>query len=96
LGCLYPYIGPRDKKKNEEWVKQQWRNAISISAILPYTPKIGEYIEISFLKTIYGFSTEERFNSGYVHDVRHALKGTMQEISIISILIKAFITNEKK
>jgi hypothetical protein len=87
---IYPYIELGDKKENEEWVKQQWRNAISISAILPYTPKIGEQIEIPFLTKIHGFDTEAMFNSGYVHDIRHTIKGTIQEILVFIYPFKNF------
>jgi len=50
---------------------------------LPVTPKIGEYVDISFGKTSYSFSTEDKYYSGYVHDVRHTIRGTTQEILIL-------------
>ena len=31
----------------------------------------------------YSFSTDDKYNSGYVHEVRHTIKGTTQEIVIL-------------
>jgi hypothetical protein len=76
-----PYIDQEDKK-NKEWVHKEWERAISIPVVLPVTPKIGEYVEIPFMKTSYSFSSDDKYSYGYVHDVRHTIRGTTQEISI--------------
>lgn len=76
-----PYIDEEDKK-NKEWVHHEYEKAISIPVVLPVTPRIGEYVEIPFMKTSYGFSSDDKYNYGYVHDVRHTIRGTTQEISI--------------
>lgn len=75
-----PYIEPEEK--NKDWIQKAWEKSISIPVILPVTPRIGEYVEIPFIRTSYGFSTDDKYNYGYVHDVRHTIKGTEQEISI--------------
>ena len=75
-----PYIEPEEK--NKDWIQKAWEKSISIPVILPVTPRIGEYVEIPFIRTSYGYSTDDKYDYGYVHDVRHTIKGTTQEISI--------------
>lgn len=83
-----PYIDPDEK--NKDWINKQWEKAISIPVVLPVTPRIGDYVEIPFIKTSYSFSTDDKYNSGYVHDVRHTIKGTTQEILILIYPFKSF------
>lgn len=78
---ISPYIEKEDK--NKEWVHEEWEKAISIPVVLPVTPRIGDYVEIPFTKMSYGFSTDDKYNSGYVHEVRHTIRGTTQEILIL-------------
>ena len=59
-----------DKDKNKDWVRKQWEKSISIPIVLPVTPRIGEYVEIPFMRTSYSYSTDDKYDSGYVHDVR--------------------------
>jgi hypothetical protein len=75
-----PYIEPEEK--NKDWIQKAWEKSISIPVILPVTPRIGEYVEIPFIRTSYGYSTDDKYDYGYVHDVRHTIKGATQEISI--------------
>jgi hypothetical protein len=49
---------------------------------LPVTPNIGDYVEIPFMRTSYSFSKDDKYSYGYVHDVRHTIRGTTREISI--------------
>jgi hypothetical protein len=69
-----PYIDPEEK--NSDWIHMQWQKAISISMVLPVTPRIGEHVEISFGKLSYGWGSEDKYYDGYVHDVRHKITGT--------------------
>lgn len=78
---ISPFIEPEDRKK--DWVHKEWEKAISIPVVLPDTPKIGDYVEIPFIRTSYSFSTDDKYNSGYVHEVRHTIKGMTQEILIL-------------
>ena len=78
---ISPYIDPEDK--NKDWIQKQWEKSISIPVVLPVTPRIGDYVEIPFMKTSYSFSTDDKYYSGYVHDVRHTIRGTTQEILIL-------------
>ena len=75
-----PYIEPDET--NKDWTHKQWEKSISIPVVLPVTSRIGEYVEISFIKTSYSFSSDDIYNSRYVHDVRHTIRGATQEISI--------------
>jgi len=83
-----PYIDPDEK--NKDWIHKQWEKAISIPVVLPVIPRIGDYVEIPLVKTSYSFSTDDKYNSGYVHDVRHTIKGTTQEILILIYPFKSF------
>jgi hypothetical protein len=76
-----PYIDPDEK--NKEWVQKEWEKSITIPVVLSVTQKIGEYVEIPFIKTSSGFSSDDKYNSGFVHDVRHTIRGTTQEILIL-------------
>jgi len=69
------YIEPEER--NEAWVQNAWERAISIPVVLPVTPRIGDYVEIPFMRMSYSFSTDDKFNYGVVHDVRHTFKGTV-------------------
>jgi hypothetical protein len=79
---VYPYIDQEDTKKNKDWVQKEREWAISIPVVLPVTPNIGDYVEIPFMRTSYSFSKDDKYSYGYVHDVRHTIRGTTQEISI--------------
>ena len=89
-----PCIDPDEK--NKDWIHKQWEKSISIPVVLPATPRIGEYVEIPFLRTSYSYSTDDKYDSGYVHDVRHTIKGTTQEILILIYPSKSFIISGKK
>ena len=86
---FHPYF-ESDDEKNKEWVRDQWNRAITISTILPVTPRIGDYIELPFLQMHPGFSTDDKFDSGYVHEVRHSINGTTQNISVFIYPFKSF------
>ena len=77
-----PYVAREDRFTERD--KGQWNRAISIPVVLPVTPRIGDHIEIPFIRTSYSYSTDDKFNYGYVHDVSHKINGTIQEI-VISI-----------
>jgi hypothetical protein len=76
-----PYIEPEEE--NKAWIQKQWEKAITIPVILPVTPRIGDYVEIPIMRTSYSFSTDDKYYSGYVHEVRHTINGTTQEILIV-------------
>jgi hypothetical protein len=86
---IYPYFESEDKN-NKEWVKDQWKRATIISTILPVTPRIGDYIELPFMQVHPGFSSDDKLDSGYVHEVRHNINGTTQEISVFIYPFKSF------
>ena len=50
--------------------------------VLPVTPMIGDSIEIPFVKTSYSYSTDDKYQYGFVHEIIHTIRGTMQEINI--------------
>ena len=75
-----PYIEPEEK--NKEWIQNQWERAMTIPAVLPVTPQIGDYVEIPFIRTSYSFSTDDKHHYGYVNEIMHIIKGTIQEINI--------------
>ena len=83
-----PHIEPEDQ--NKDWVRNRWERSITIPVVLPVTPRIGDYIEIPLMKTSYSFSTDDKYNSGYVHEVRHTIKGTTQEILILICPYRSF------
>lgn len=70
------------EEKNKEWIHKQSERSISVQVVLPVTPRIGDYIELPFIRNSYGFSSEDKFSYGYVHDVFHTLRGATQEIVI--------------
>jgi hypothetical protein len=78
---ISPYIDPEDRKK--DWVQDEWKKAIVIPAVLPVTPRIGDYVEIPFMRMSSGFSTDDKYYYGFVHDVRHSIRGTTQEIDLL-------------
>ncbi len=77
---ISPYIEPDER--NEAWVQNSWERAISIPVVLPFTPRIGDSVEIPFMRMSYSFSTDDKYNYGIVHDIRHSIRGTIQEIDI--------------
>lgn len=77
---ILPYSFPEEKFK--DWHSKEWDKSVFIRTVLPVTPRIGEYIDLDFTRTISGFDTELPYNGGYVHDVRHKITGTTQEIII--------------
>lgn len=83
------YIDPEDKN-NRDWIEKERERSIAIPVVLPVTPRIGDYVEIPFIKTSYSYSTDDKYNSGYVHDVRHTINGTRQEILILIYPFKSF------
>jgi hypothetical protein len=54
--------------------EQMMRESIWIELVLPSTPRIGEEIRIPFIEHA------GKWHSGYVHSVRHSIKGTTQEV----------------
>lgn len=76
-----PYIEPEDRKM--DWVQDEWKKAIVIPAVLPVTPRIGDYVEIPFMRMSSGFSSDDKYYYGFVHDVRHSIRGTTQEIDVL-------------
>lgn len=78
---ISPYIEPEDRK--EDWVQDEWKRSIVIPVVLPVTPRIGEYVEIPFGRMSCSYNTEEKCRFGVVHDVRHYINGTTQEIEIL-------------
>jgi hypothetical protein len=78
---ISPYIEPEDRK--EDWVQDECKRSIVIPVVLPVTPRIGEFVEIPFVRMSYSSNTEEKCRFGVVHDVRHSINGTTQEIEIL-------------
>ena len=68
-----PFIEPEEK--NKDCVQKQWERAISIPVVLPVTPKIGDSIEIPFVKTSYSYSTDDKYQYGFVHEIIHTIRG---------------------
>jgi hypothetical protein len=87
---ISPYIEPEDQKNNKEWVKNEWGKATLVSAILPIIPRIGDHIELPFMRMHYGHSSEDKYYSGYVHEVKHSFKGSTHEISIFIYPFRSF------
>jgi hypothetical protein len=63
--------------KNKEYLKQVRHESICVQMKLPVTPQIGEEIEIPFVQET------GKFYRGYVHEIKHRITGTTQEILII-------------
>jgi hypothetical protein len=78
---IIPYSFPEEKLK--DWNSKEWDKAVFIRTVLPVTPRIGEYIDLDFTRTVLGFDTELPYNEGCVHDMRHNITGTTQEITIV-------------
>lgn len=65
---ISPYIEREDKFI---WDDNQRHRSISIPVFLLVTPRIGDYVEIPFIRTSSSYSTDDKYNYGYVHNVRH-------------------------
>ena len=70
------------EEKNKEWIQKQSEKSISVQVELPVTPRIGDFIELPFTRYSSGFSSDDKFSYGHVHDVYHIIRGTTQEIVI--------------
>lgn len=77
---ISPFSDPEEK--NTEWIQKQEEKSISVQVVLPVTPRIGDFIELPFTRNSTGFSSEDKFSYGYVHDVYHFIRGATQEIVI--------------
>ncbi len=77
---ISPFTDPEEK--NTEWIKKQEEKSISVQVVLPVTPRIGDFIELPFTRYSSGFSSDDKYSFGYVHDVYHFIRGTTQEIVI--------------
>jgi hypothetical protein len=77
---ISPYIEPEDK--NKEWVNLQWARTISIPVVLPVTPRIGDSVEIPFVRISYSYGSDDKLHNGAVHEIIHTVNGTMQEINL--------------
>lgn len=77
---IWPSIEPEDE--NKEWAKLQWKRAITIPVVLPETPRIGDNVEIPLVRISYSYSTDDKLHYGVVHEIRHIVKGTIQEIHL--------------
>ncbi len=77
---ISPYTDPEEK--NEEWIQMQSERSVSVQVVLPVTPRIGDFIELPFTRFNSGFSSDDKFSYGYVHDVYHFIRGTTQEVVI--------------
>jgi hypothetical protein len=77
---ISPFTDPEEK--NTDWIKKQEEKSISVQVVLPVTPRIGDFIELPFTRNSSGFSSEDKFSYGYIHDVYHVIRGTTQEIVI--------------
>lgn len=77
---ISPFTDP--KEKNKEWIQMQSERSISLQVVLKVTPRIGDFIELPFTRYNSGFSSDDKYSFGYVHDVYHIIRGTTQEIVI--------------
>lgn len=77
---ISPFSDPEEK--NTEWIQKQEEKSISVQVVLPVTPRIGDFIELPFTRNSSGFSSDDKYSYGYVHDVYHVLRGATQEIVI--------------
>jgi hypothetical protein len=77
---ISPFTDPEEK--NTEWIQRQEEKSISVQVVLPVTPRIGDFIELPFTRNSSGFSSEDKYSYGYVHDVYHFIRGNTQEIVI--------------
>ena len=60
--------------KNKDYLQQVKQESIFIQMKLPVTPRIGEEIEIPFIEET------GKFYRGYIHEIKHRITGTTQEI----------------
>lgn len=77
---IWPSIEPEDE--NKEWAKLQWKRAITIPFVLPETPRIGENVEIPLVRISYSYGSDDKLHYGVVHEIRHIVRGTIQEIHL--------------
>jgi len=59
---------------NKKFVEESRKQSVYIEMILPVTPRIGEEVTILFLEET------GKFYRGYVHDIKHNISGSTQEI----------------
>jgi len=62
--------------KNKEYLAQVRKESVFLQMTLPVTPRIGEEIEIPIIKET------SNFYRGYVHNVKHNITGSTQEIIV--------------
>lgn len=61
---------------NKKYVEESRQQSTYIAMNLPVTPQLGEEIEIPFI------GETGKFYRGYVHEIKHRITGTTQEILI--------------
>jgi len=62
---------------NKKFVEESRKQSIYIEMILPVTPRIGEEVTIPFIEET------GKFYRGYVHEIKHKITGSTQEIFLI-------------
>ena len=62
---------------NKKFVEESREQSIYIEMILPVTPRIGEEVTIPFIEET------GNFYRGYIHEIKHKITGSTQEIFII-------------
>jgi len=63
--------------KNKEYLEQVRHESVYLEMTLPITPRIGEEIEIPFVQET------GKFYRGYVHEIKHRITGSTQEILLM-------------
>ncbi len=61
---------------NKRFVEESRKQNIYIEMVLPVTPRIGEEVTIPFLEEA------GKFYRGYVHEIKHKINGSVQEIQL--------------
>jgi hypothetical protein len=70
---------PRDEEHgipNKKYVEESRKQNIYLELILPVTPQLGEEVTISFL------AETGKYYRGYVHEIKHNISGSTQEIQL--------------
>lgn len=71
---------PWDEERNipnKKFVEESRQNSTYIEMSLPVTPRLGEEVIIPFIEET------GKFYRGYIHEIRHKITGTTQEIFFI-------------
>jgi hypothetical protein len=64
------------KIQNKRYLEESRQQFLYLEMILPVTPRLGEEIEIPFVKE------SGKYYRGYVHEIKHKITGTTQEIEL--------------